>query len=63
VTFRITESVKDHGHPTPFPVVFTAIRVGRTIAAFYTPTPEGTQFDPVHDVIKPQAEKLMLPAS
>ncbi|MFI0937315.1 hypothetical protein [Streptomyces sp. NPDC021020] len=63
VTYRITETIQDHGHPTPFPVVFTAVRVGRTIAAFYTPTPATSEFDPVHDAIKPQAEKLMLPAS
>lgn len=62
VTFHLTETVKDHGHPLHFPVVFTAVRVGRTIAEFYTPTPGSKDAEPVHDVIKPQVEKLMLPA-
>lgn len=62
VLFRLTQTVKDHKtvlHPSP--AVFTAVRSGKLVAAFYTTTPDGAGQDLTHDVIQPQTDQLKLP--
>lgn len=61
VSFRLTQSVKSRKTSARSPVVFTVVRTGKIVAAYYTTTPDGAGQDLTHDVIKPQTEKLMLP--
>ncbi|WP_433890847.1 hypothetical protein [Streptomyces sp. CA-111067] len=62
VSFRLTQTVDDHkSGPHTTPVVFTVVRTGKVIAAFYTTTPDVPGHDLTHSVIEPQVDVLALP--